>query len=61
LAVVGESGPEAVIPLSQSGMMGGGNTYNVTVQTLDSRTAGDVVVDAIVAYERRNGRSWRAA
>jgi hypothetical protein len=42
-------------------MMGGGNTYNVTVQTLDSRTAGDVVVDAIVAYERRNGRSWRAA
>jgi len=60
LAVVGESGPEAVIPLQRMGDMGG-NTYNIQVTTLDARTAGDVVVDAITAWERRNGKTWRAA
>lgn len=60
VAMIGEEGPEAVVPLRQVGQMGG-NTYNVTVQTLDARTAGDVVVDAIAAYERRNGTTWRAA
>ncbi len=40
---------------------GGGNTYNITVQAFDTRDGGAAVVDAIRAYERRNGTSWRAA
>lgn len=32
LAMIGEAGSEAVIPLSKLGNMGGGDTYNITVQ-----------------------------
>jgi hypothetical protein len=56
LAVVGEAGPEAVIPLRQLGALG--NTYNVTVNTGvgDPATIGQAVVNTIRAYERTTGR-----
>lgn len=50
LAMIGEAGPEAVIPLDRLGAMGGGNvTINVN--------GGDpnAVVDALVKFSRQNG------
>ena len=64
LAVIGEAGPEAVVPLDQIRGGGlGGPTYNITVQAGvgDPGMIGQSVVDAITAYERRNGAGWRAA
>lgn len=64
LAMIGEAGPEAVVPLSGRNMpRGGGNSYNITVQTGvgDPGAIGQSVVEAITAYERRNGAGWRAA
>lgn len=51
LAMVGEAGPEAVIPLDRLGNMGGGG--NVTIQV----SGGDpnAVVDALKRYYRQNG------
>jgi hypothetical protein len=52
LALVGEAGPEAVIPLNRA--MGGGmagNTINITVTSANP----DTVVQAIRDYTRRNG------
>jgi hypothetical protein len=48
-ALIGEAGPEAVIPLSKMGGMGGGITVNVN--------GGDpqAVVDALRRYQRQNG------
>ena len=48
-ALIGEAGPEAVIPLSNMGSMGGGITINVN--------GGDpqAVVDALRRYQRQNG------
>lgn len=37
----------------------GGNTYAISVSTLDARTAGRVVVDAIRSFEGSNGKGWR--
>ena len=37
----------------------GGNTYNINVTTLDARTAGTVVIDALKTYERTHGKGWR--
>ena len=54
LALVGEAGPEAVIPLDQlDSTVGGGGptTVNVTVTSADPRA----VVDAIRRYTRSNG------
>jgi len=53
-AMIGEAGPEAVIPLSKMGSMG--NTYNITINAnvADSRL-GEVVVNAIKRYERSSG------
>jgi hypothetical protein len=60
LALIGEAGPEAVIPLgSRNGM--GGNTYQISVQALDASQASTAVIEAIKLYERRNGPGWRAA
>jgi hypothetical protein len=56
LAMVGEAGPEAVIPLSR--LNTGGNTYQITVNASPLSSPADVgsaVVDALKAYERRNG------
>lgn len=64
LAVIGEAGPEAVVPLDQMRNGGiGGATYNITVQAGvgDPGQIGQSVVEAITAYERRNGAGWRAA
>jgi len=56
LAVVGEAGPEAVIPLSKMGGMGGG--VNITIQTGvgDPVAIGKAVSDALNAYNRRTGK-----
>jgi hypothetical protein len=59
LALVGEKGPEAVVPLGRGGM---GNRYNITVNvpaTSDPAATGRAVIDVIRAYERRNGDRWR--
>lgn len=51
LAMIGEAGPEAVIPLNKAGMMGG-NTINVTVTSADP----NAVVAALQQYVRLNNR-----
>jgi hypothetical protein len=58
LAVVGEAGPEAVIPLNRAGSMGmggGGMTINIT-------TGADpnAVIAAIKKFEKSNGAAWRS-
>ena len=55
LAVVGEAGPEAVIPLSKMGGMGGGITVNVNGGLATSAEIGQAVVNAIRAYNRSAG------
>ena len=56
LAMVGEKGPEAIIPLSQMGNMGGGGvTVNVTGGLATSAEIGQAVVNAIRAYNRSAG------
>jgi len=61
LGLVGEAGPEAIIPLSKLGSMG--NTYSITVQAGvgDPREIGRQVVDAIKQYERSAGPVFQAA
>lgn len=61
LGLVGEAGPEAIIPLSKLGSMG--NTYSITVQAGigDPREIGRQVVDAIKQYERTTGPVFQAA
>ena len=55
LAMIGESGPEAVIPLRRGGM-GGGITINFNGPVYgDRRQLGDVVVRSLEDYVRRNG------
>ena len=57
-AIIGEAGPEAVIPLSKFNLGGGGQTYNITINASPLASPADVgsaVVDALKAYERRNG------
>jgi hypothetical protein len=53
LAVVGESGPEAVIPLNRMGEfgMGGGGGVTINVQGGDPQA----VVDALTRWYRQNG------
>lgn len=50
LALIGEAGPEAVVPLNRAGMMG--NTINVTVTSADP----NAVVAALQQYVRLNNR-----
>jgi hypothetical protein len=54
LAMVGEKGPEAVIPLSKMGGMGG-VTVNVTGGLSTSAEIGQAVVNALRAYNRSAG------
>ena len=49
MALIGEAGPEAVIPLDKMGGMGGGVTINVNGGDPNS------VVDALRSYMRQNG------
>lgn len=56
-AIIGEAGPEAVIPLSRFNGMGS-STINITINASPLSSPADVgsaVVDALKAYERRNG------
>jgi hypothetical protein len=58
VGLVGEAGPEAIIPLDRLGKMGGGTTnhytINVSAMNADARV-GELVVSAIKRYERSNG------
>jgi hypothetical protein len=53
LAVIGEAGPEAVVPLSRAGEfgMGGGGNVTINVQGGDPQA----VVDALTRWYRQNG------
>jgi phage-related protein len=56
LAMIGEAGPEAVVPLSRGGGMG--TTINLTVNAgmgTDGADVGRLIVDALRQYQRRNG------
>ena len=56
LGIVGEAGPEAVIPLSDLGGMG--TTINVTVNAgigADAKAISNTIVDALRQYQRHNG------
>ncbi len=70
--VVGERGPELFVPSSSGSIVpripatigagGGGNSYSITVNTSgvgDMSNVGAQVVDAIRAFEQRNGNGWR--
>lgn len=66
LAIIGEAGPEAVVPLSRSGdqgILGGTNiTINVTAgMGTDGAEVGRQIVDAILKYERRSGPVFASA
>jgi phage-related protein len=58
-ALIGEAGPEAVIPLDKLPM---GSTYNITINAnvADARL-GEVVVNAIKRYERTSGPVFASA
>jgi predicted nucleic acid-binding Zn-ribbon protein len=56
LSLIGEAGPEAVIPLNQLGGMGGNITINVNAgMGTDGAEVGRQIVDALKQYQRRNG------
>jgi len=59
LALIGEAGPEAVIPLNRASGLG----MNITVNTGvgDPVAIGRAVVDAISTYESVAGTDWRVA
>lgn len=42
------------------GNRSGGNTYNLTVNSLDPKAAGPLVVKSIKSFERDNGKGWRS-
>jgi hypothetical protein len=63
LALIGEAGPEAVVPLSGRNA-GIGNTFNVTVNAgmgADGASIGREIVDAIKRYERASGPVFASA
>lgn len=63
LAMIGEAGPEAVIPLSGRGA-GMGNTINLTVNAgmgADGNAIGREIVDIIKRYERVSGPVFASA
>ena len=55
LGVIGEAGPEAIIPLSRLGEFGGGTTTNNIVINMPAGSNGQDVVNALQDYQRRNG------
>lgn len=58
LAVLGEAGPEAVVPLDGPGTTAmGGNTYHIHVEAglSDPSAVADAVAEALQRYELRNG------
>jgi hypothetical protein len=58
LALIGESGAEAVIPLNKSRGAGGGAVYNITINAgigTSGPEVGQQIVDAIKKFERNSG------
>jgi hypothetical protein len=58
LAMIGEKGPEAVIPLNKAGGIGGGAVYNITVNAgigPNGQEVGKQIVEAIKKFERSSG------
>jgi phage-related protein len=61
MALIGEAGPEAVIPLSRMGAPGmpgaggGSQTYNITVNALGNSADPQAIVNALRSYIQRNG------
>jgi hypothetical protein len=56
LGLIGEAGPEAIIPLNRAGGMG--TTINLTVNAgmgADGTQVGEQIVSALRQYQRRNG------
>jgi hypothetical protein len=55
LAMIGESGPEAVIPLGRGGMGGGTNvTVNVAGSVLTESEIGEIVQEQLLRIQGRN-------
>jgi hypothetical protein len=69
LALIGEAGPEAVLPLTgrnaaAAGIGAGANTYNVTINAglgTDGAAVGRQLVEYIRKYERQSGKAFAAA
>ena len=62
-ALLGENGPEAVIPLSDLRRMGG-NEISITVNAgmgADGTEIGQQIIDAIKKAERRSGQVFASA
>jgi hypothetical protein len=62
LAMIGEAGPEAVVPLSR--MSKSGATYNINVNAgmgADGKLIGKEIVDAIKRFERSSGPVFASA
>jgi len=62
LALIGEAGPEAVVPLNRtpgsSPLPGGGTTFNIVVHAgmgTDGHQVGNQIVSALKQWERANG------
>jgi predicted nucleic acid-binding Zn-ribbon protein len=57
LALIGEAGPEAVVPLSKMGGMGGGGDININVNggMATSAEIGQSILNALRAYQRSAG------
>jgi len=58
LGMVGEAGPEAVIPLNRMGKMGESTVINLTVNAgmgADGKTIGDAIVNELKRWSRKNG------
>ena len=55
VALIGEAGPEVVVPLDRAGSMGG-DTYQININaTVADARLGGVIVDALRSYNRRTG------
>ena len=55
LGLVGEAGPEAIIPLNRAGAMGTTININVSTGVGDPVAIGDEVVEVLTAWQRANG------
>jgi len=60
IGMIGEKGPEAIIPMDRlERMMGGGQPINITVNAgmgSDGASIGDAIVNELIRYQRRNGK-----
>lgn len=61
IGMIGEKGPEAIIPMDRLERMmgGGGQPINITVNAgmgSDGASIGDAIVNELIRYQRRNGK-----